>query len=190
MSRLSQTSLLLTTLLGLSACGFHLRQSVALPASMQHMHINGNGDLQRRLGRALAASGVVIEDRGGPNIAELQIPATSFNTETVSFSGYARVTEYAVHYHVQFYVNDAAGKSLIGMQSIDMSREFSYDATDPIGNASQVQEIQGGLIGDMVQAMLFRLQAAQKHPDAVKVPQADTAPPPARPAGSLPTDSL
>ncbi len=31
-----------------------------------------------------------------------------------------------------------------------MSREFSYDATNTIGTASQTEEIQRSLIGDMV----------------------------------------
>jgi LPS-assembly lipoprotein len=35
-----------------------------------------------------------------------------------------------------------------------------------VGNASQVQEIQRSLNDDMVQAILFRLQAAGKHPQA------------------------
>ncbi len=185
MSRLFRASLLLIVLAGLGGCGFHLRQSVALPPTMQHIHINGNGDLQRRLTRALVASGITVEDKGGPGIAEMQFPTSSFSTETVSVSGYAQVTEYAVHYHVQFYVNDHESKPLVALQNIEMSREFSYDAYDPIGNASQVQEIQGGLIGDMVQSILFRLRAAEKHPEALKVPQSVAPLPTIKPSGSL-----
>jgi LPS-assembly lipoprotein len=83
-----------------------------------------------------------------------------------------RITEYAVHYQVQFNVVDADGQVLIPFQNINMSREFSYDATDTIGNASQVQEIQHSLIDDMVQAILFRLQAADgaNHGLATSVP--------------------
>jgi LPS-assembly lipoprotein len=44
-----------------------------------------------------------------------------------------------------------------------MSREYSYDASNTVGNESQVQELQRSLNDDMVQAILFRLQAASKH---------------------------
>ena len=64
MNRMLKISLLLTSALVLTACGFHLRQSVALPPSMQHIHLSvyGGGDLQRILDRALTASGVDVEE--------------------------------------------------------------------------------------------------------------------------------
>jgi LPS-assembly lipoprotein len=164
--------LLLVSVLALAACGFHLRQSAALPASMQHVHlvVDGRGDLQRNLARALEGSGVTLEDESGPGIAELKVPVAAFRTDMLSVSGYARVTEYAVHYQVEFLVTDHAGQVLVPSQRIDMSREYSYDATNPVGDTTQVEEIQRSLNDDMVQAILFRLQAAGKHPLAVPAP--------------------
>lgn len=169
--------LLLACVLTLAACGFHLRQSAALPASMQRVHlvVDGRGDLQRNLARALEGSGVTLEDAGGPGIAELKVPVAAFRTDMLSVSGYARVTEYAVHYQVEFLVTDSAGQVLVPSQRIDMTREYSYDATNPVGDTTQVEEIQRSLNDDMVQAILFRLQAAGKHPLAVPAP-ASSAP--------------
>ncbi|TPG10764.1 hypothetical protein EAH75_07410 [Rhodanobacter glycinis] len=163
--RLFQASLLLATALALSACGFHLRANAALPPQMQRVHltVNGGGDFQRRLTRALETSGVTVEDDSGAGIAELRVPVAAFGTDTLSAGGYVRITEYAVRYQVQFDVTDAAGNTLVPHQRIDMSREYSYDASNTVGNASQVQEIQRSLNDDMVQAILFRLQAASKH---------------------------
>lgn len=164
MNRLLRASLLVCTLV-LSACGFHLRQSAALPASMQHLHltVNGGGDLQRNLVRALEDSGVTVEDQGGPGVAELKIPVAQFGTDTLSVSGGARVTEYTVRYQVNFQVDDASGQVLVPQQRIDMARDYSYDATNTVGNTAQVEEIQRSLNDDMVQAILFRLQAAGRH---------------------------
>ena len=67
---------------------------------------------------------------------------------------------------MQFEVTDAAGQVLVPSQRIDMSREYSYDATNTVGNSSQVQEIQRSLNDDMVQSILFRLQAAGRHAPA------------------------
>jgi LPS-assembly lipoprotein len=164
MKRLLRASLLVCTL-ALSACGFHLRQSAALPASMQHMHlsVNGGGDLQRNLARALEDSGVTLEDEAGPGVAELKIPVAQFSTDMLSVSGGARVTEYTVTYQVHFEVDDGTGQALVPQQRIDMSRDYSYDATNTIGNEAQVEEIRRSLNDDMVQAILFRLQAAGRH---------------------------
>lgn len=168
-SRMFKASLMLVSALALTACGFHLRQSAALPPSMQRMHLSGGGgDLTRNLTRALEGSGVSVEDAPGAGIAELHIPVANFSTDTLTVSGYARVTEYAVHYQVQFSVDDGTGQSLVPQQTINMSREFSYDASNTVGSTAQVEEIQRSLNDDMVQAILFRLQAAQKHGGTVE----------------------
>jgi LPS-assembly lipoprotein len=168
MSRIVKASSLLVVLL-LAGCGFHLRQSVALPASMQRIHltVSGGGDLQRMLARSLRGSGVTVEDASGPGIAELTIPTAAFSNDILSVSGFSRVTEYAVHYTVRFSVSDGSGSVLIPAQDIRMSREYSYDAGNAIGNDAQVEEIQRSLNDDMVQSILFRLQAAARHADTV-----------------------
>lgn len=61
-------------MLGLAACGFHLRHGAQLPASMQkiHLSVSGNGDLERELARSLEISGARLVDarvRAWPNSA-------------------------------------------------------------------------------------------------------------------------
>jgi len=172
-SRLLRNACLLLVACVLGACGFHLRQSAALPPGMQRVHVvvNGNYALQQRLVRALQISGASVEDQPGAGIAELRVPVAAFSTETLSAGGYARVSEFAVHFQVQFEVGDGSGKTLVARQRVDMSREYSYDATNTVGNASQVQAIEQGLNDDMVQAILFRLQAAGRN---APVPPAGT----------------
>lgn len=173
---LFQGLLLLATTLVLGACGFHLRENATLPPAMQRVHlaVNGGGEFERHLARALQTSGATVEDVGGPGVAELRVPVAAFSTETLSAGGYVRVTEYAVHYQVQFDVLDPEGQVLVPQQRIDMSRNYSYDAGNTIGNASQVEEIQRSLNDDMVQAILFRLQAAGKHQLAAPASAAST----------------
>ncbi|MEO8802482.1 MAG: LPS assembly lipoprotein LptE [Rudaea sp.] len=161
-----RASLLLLVVLALSACGFHLRQNADLPQSMQRIHlaVSGSNSFQRELARALASAGVTVEDNAGPGIAELKVPTAAFSTETLTSGGYARISEYAIHYTVRFGVTDAGGQALVPLQNINMSREYSYDASNTVGNASQVAQIEKSLDNDMVQAIMFRLQAAGRHP--------------------------
>ncbi len=167
MSRLSKFAALLFTALILGGCGFHLRQSAALPPSMQRLHldVSGGGSLQRDLARSLVASGVDVQDNSGPGVAELRVPQAQFSTNTLTVSGLSRVTEYTVSYHVNFDVVGADGKLLLAPQDIEMSRNYSYDATNTVGNSAQVEQIQQSLNDDMVQAVLFRLQAAARRGD-------------------------
>ncbi|HTC27757.1 LPS assembly lipoprotein LptE [Dyella sp.] len=171
--------LLLLPVLALVACGFHLRGSTALPKGMERVHltVGGGGDLQRKIARALLASNVKVEKESGTGIAELHVPIQTFSIQTLTVNGVAQVTEYAVHYHVLFNAQDGTGKTIIPGESIDMQRSYSYDASQVIGTQAQVEAIQGSLVDDMVQAILFRLQAVRKNGEEAAVKAAGTAAP-------------
>ena len=155
----------LLPMLALAACGFHLRGSAAMPQGMQRVHltVGGGGDFQRKLARALLASNVTLEDSAGPGIAELHVPAQNFTVQSLTINGAAQVTEFAVRFHVVFTAADSDGKVIVPEQAIDLQREFSYDASQPVGTQSQMEQIQGSLIDDAIQSMLFRLQAVAKN---------------------------
>jgi LPS-assembly lipoprotein len=167
---------LLGLMLVLSACGFHLRKNANLPPQMQHVHltVSGGGNFERMLTRTLEHSGVTVEENSGPGIAEVRIPVAQFSTDSLNNGGYVRITEYAVRYLVEFDVADGEGRTLVPHQNITMQREFSYDASNTVGNDAQVQEIQRSLNEDMVQAILFRLEAAGQHELAVPASSAST----------------
>ncbi len=162
---------LVIVLAALAGCGFHLRRSAQLPAGMQRMHINLSGDTQLRRGlqRALKTSGVQLVDTSGPGVAELNIPQAGFRTDALTLSGRARISEYAVRYHVTFNATDADGSLLVKQQDINMSREFTYDARQAVGTATQVAQLEDSMRQDMVRAILFRLQAAGRHSAAPAV---------------------
>jgi hypothetical protein len=62
-------------------------------------------------------------------------------------------------------------------KAIDLQREYSYNAGQPVGTQAQVEAIQDSLVDDMVQAILFRLQAVRKHGEEAAVKAAGTAAP-------------
>ncbi len=152
--------LLILAALLLAGCGFHLRRSAQLTPALQHLHleISGGGALQRRLATALRLSGVTLEPATGPGIATLRVPVNAFRTQALTLTGFARVSEYSVHYDVQFEVVGADGRLLVPLQAIHMSRSFTFDQTQVIGSAGQQEQIQRSLVDDMTQAILMRLQ--------------------------------
>ena len=147
----------------LGGCGFHLRKEVALPASMQRLHIaiaDPNGQLARDLARALPRSGVQLVPAPGADVAELRIGANAFSTDVLSVSGAARANEYSLRYHVEFEVADGAGKVLLPKQTIELTREFTFDASQALGVTAETDMLTKELQRDMVQTILRRLEAA------------------------------
>lgn len=150
----------------LTACGFHLRRSADLPQGMQRVYlsVSGNSDFRRELARAVAATGSTVLDDPGPGVAELRVSDANFSTNALTITGQGRISEYAIGFHVAFNVTNDQGAILIPEQQIDMSREFTYDASHAIGRQTQVDAIQQSLVQDMVRAVMFRLQAMAEHP--------------------------
>lgn len=150
----------------LTACGFHLRRSADLPAGMQRVYlsVSGSSDFRRGLARAMAATGSTVVDEPGPGIAQMRVSDAHFSTNALTITGQGRISEYAVGFHVQFNVTNDQGNILVPQQQIDMSREFTYDASQAIGRQTQIEAIRDSLIQDMVRSVMFRLQAVAEHP--------------------------
>lgn len=146
----------------MAGCGFHLRKEAELPPGMQRVHVeiaDASSPLARDLDKALARAGAQIVDKVEPGVAVMKISANSLSTDVLSVGGTARANEYAIRYHVEFLVEDAAGTALLPKQTIELSRDFTFDATQALGVAAQTDLLTKELQRDMVQTILRRLEA-------------------------------
>jgi LPS-assembly lipoprotein len=146
----------------LGGCGFHLRREASLPASMQQLHIeiaDRSGDLARDLAQAIERSGADVVAQPGPGVAVMKVPANRVSTDVLSVGGNARATEYTLRHHVEFEVRDEAGGVLMPLQVIELTREFTFDASQALGVAAETDLLTKELERDMVQAILRRLEA-------------------------------
>ena len=146
----------------MAGCGFHLRKEADLPASMKKVHIqiaDPSSPLAKDLAKALPRSGTEVVDTVEPGVAVMNISANAFSTDVLSVGGNARATEYALRYHVELEVQDAAGTALLPKQTIELSREFTFDASQALGVAAEVDLLTQELQRDMTQTILRRLEA-------------------------------
>lgn len=159
--RLLPASLAVLALL-LAGCGFHLRKEVQLPESMKKVHIqiaDPSSPLAKDLAKALPRSGTEVVATVEPGVAVMNISANAFSTDILSVGGNARASEYSLRYHVEFDVQDTAGTALLPKQIIELSRDFTFDATQALGVAAETDLLTQELERDMVQTILRRLEA-------------------------------
>ncbi len=152
-------------LLALSACGFHMRGEVVLPAGLQRVNVQISdpfSPLKRDLDAALVRGGAKIETAPGDGIAEVVISAVSLAPVARSVGANAYVNEFSMVYHVELQITDGAGKIVIPKQVIEQSREFTFDQTQAIGTTAEQDEIKKEMERDMVQAVLRKVAAAAK----------------------------
>jgi len=146
----------------LGACGFHLRKEAELPPSMKRVYIVGadpSSLLAKDLTKALTRSGSQVVSQADADASVMKIGTNAFTTDVLSVSGTARASEYALRYHVEFEVQNAAGTALLPKQTIELSREFTFDASQALGVSAETDLLTKELQRDMVQTILRRLEA-------------------------------
>jgi LPS-assembly lipoprotein len=146
----------------LAGCGFHLRESAAVPAVMQqqvYLQVSGGGEFPRSLAAALRASKVNVLDTSTSGVATLSVPVAAFSSRLLTTGGYQKVGEYVVGFHVTFTLTDATGKTVIPAQSLELSHEFAVDQTQLLAISSETEAIERSLVREMTDAVMRRLEA-------------------------------
>jgi len=160
------TPLILTPLILLSACGFQLRQSQALPASLSPLRmeiVDPYSDLGGDLGEALQRAGLALSEGGasGP-VARLQISRDEVGLAPLTIGTSGRVQEYALRYVVQISLTDVDGGVVLPRQEIELSRDYAFDTAESLGSPGEEEVVREELRRDMVAAIMRRIEAAAR----------------------------
>jgi outer membrane lipopolysaccharide assembly protein LptE/RlpB len=157
--------IVLTLAAVLPACGFHPRQQIKLSDAVGPMKVE-TADPYSQLGTELASSlgrqGAVAPEAGKPS-ATLRITAEAWSTQPLSLDQFAQVREYMTRYRVDFVLQGADGLPRIEAQSIELSREYTYDANASSGSPAEQELIQRELRRDMQAAILRRIDIALRN---------------------------
>jgi len=150
----------------LSACGFHLRQSQALPATLSPLRIeiaDPYSGLGADLGEALRQSGLTLSEgaESGP-VARLRISKDSVGLTPLTIGTSGRVQEYALRYVVEVSLTDKDGKVVLPKQEIELSRDYAFDTTQSLGSPGEEEVVREELSRDMVAAIMRRIEAAAR----------------------------
>jgi LPS-assembly lipoprotein len=146
----------------MSACGFQLRDQAALPPAFAHTHIEGVSpydDFTIKLERALQAGGIEIApaDRA---TAILRIVDRRRGRRVLSVDADGKVREVEIYTIIRFKVTGKDGALILDEQSLTATRDFLFDETNVLGNASEAELLYQDMEDELVRLMLYRLQAA------------------------------
>ena len=172
--------------LGLAACGFELRDEVALPESLSAS--------RRHAGRVRAARARPLggararrrgrRRRGAGRRGVVRIPVDAMATEPLSVSDAARVQEFLIRYRVELEVVDAAARVLLPLTPIELTRDYSYDETQALGAAAEEELLRKELRREMAQQVLRRHRAARRRRRSARRPSGSSR----TPHASAPTE--
>jgi len=183
---------LLVLMLGLSACGFHLREPLVLPPDMGPVRVVARDPYSplaeslrvaaERAGATLAADDVV------DGVATLRIQSEVWASLPISVDQYGRSQEYTLRYATVFSVERADGSTLIPKQVIELARDYISVPTRSTGTESEKELLTREMRKDMTAAILRRLDARLRQPAGNADADTATVPADALPATDVPND--
>lgn len=123
-----KTALLsLTIMVGLSACGFQLRDHYQVPQTLQQMHlqaVNSMG-LEESLKQRLLTAGIQLVDQNQSGVTQLRVLSDSLDRRTLSLFESGQVAEYELLYRVDYQVI-RDGEAVIE-DSVEVARDYQDD---------------------------------------------------------------
>lgn len=155
---------LATIALAVTACGFRLREEIALPPSLQRVTLEVADEfspLARDLEAALERAGAEVVAAGSEGAGAVRVPVNTLATEVLTVGGTARVAEYLIRYRVELEVVDARGIVLLERAPLELARDYSFDETQALGAASEEALLRKELQREMAQQILRRIETIE-----------------------------
>ncbi|MCQ8127218.1 LPS-assembly lipoprotein LptE [Methylomonas rivi] len=145
----------------LTACGYHLRGSIALPAALKNMYLFGaSGALNAETKAVLKASDGKLAN--SPNDAGIVVKVLKedFRRRVLSVGSTGKSSEVELNYYLRFQFYDNKENPLQEEQTIEISREFFNDQTAILAKENEESLIQKEIYRQAVRMLMSRAQAA------------------------------
>jgi LPS-assembly lipoprotein len=143
-------------------CGFAPRGALKVPEGFGAIAVTAADpyspladDLRRSLQRAGANTTASSE-----GAARLAITSESWETRPISVDAFVAVREVETRYRVTFELVDAAGAKRLDQQTVELTRDYVYEAAEAFGNPGEQEIVQQELRRDMQAAILRRVDLA------------------------------
>jgi LPS-assembly lipoprotein len=157
-----KTILLIVLAFALAGCGFHLRGTADMPFDTVYVPGATSG-IALGLARNLrAGSSVKVVDDAKQAEAILEFSGETRAKEILSLTGAGRVREFRLRYRVGFRVHDGKGNDYVPQNTLELTREVTYNDADVLAKESEEELLFRDMQGDMVQQIMRRLSAAHK----------------------------
>ncbi len=166
MQRFLKLVFLSVLLLGLTACGFHLRQPQTFSPQLQSVYLNAstpNDPFTQTLMRTLIANNVTVvsdpkQASATINILNIQSGSTMMAGGGMNISG-----AYVASLTVNFSVVAHDGTVLIPPRSVQQSQNFMSNATQVLSGASTVNQLTSQMdqsLADQIMNQLAKIPAS------------------------------
>ncbi len=147
-------------LLFVSACGYHLRGEINVPANLQSVYLQGaSPQLRKALRNALVSSNVSLVDAITQADVVVQVDKEHMDNRVLSLSTTGRANEYELAYSLQYRLLDKSGKSLAKPQTIRINKDYYNNQQTVLAKNNEEQVIRKEIYRQAVRALFTRYHA-------------------------------
>ena len=151
-------------MLALSACGFQLRGSSALPEEMSVTYLKFKkpyGSLMEDFSEALRAHHVTVTDDRSEATAVLVIIRNDRDKDVLSVDNRGKVLELQLRQTIQFSVKTSDNLPLVEPQKVTLTRNYLYSSTDVLSKDREEAVVRRILQQELVNLAMLRITAAR-----------------------------
>jgi LPS-assembly lipoprotein len=143
----------------LAGCGFQLQGTITTPPEMARTYISAldnRSQFYRELREALETTGVQLVDIESDATAVFRILYDHTDQRVLSVSARNVPTEYEVYYTIE-YALDSGTKTLLERQTLNLTRDYTYDPTLVLGKEHEQQLLRDAIVDDLVRIVLKQI---------------------------------
>ena len=153
-------SAILFLVLGLSACGFHLRNKIALPADLGPVRVTSTtlySPLAESLATGLKQAGAIPAETDAKDVATLEVLSERWGDLPISIDAFGRAQEFSLRYAAVFVFRRADGSILVPQQVVELSRDYVSPPVDVTGTTTEREVLATELRREMAASILRRV---------------------------------
>lgn len=154
--------LLLSLIVSLTACGFNLRGSYAVPLSMKQMCLQDSNapQLGRELAQRLERSKVVLQTDSSACVV-LKIHSAELERSVLSLFPNAQVAEYQLNYSVEYSLAFAGEEAR--QYTALVVRDYQDDPDAVMAKSKEMDMLEAELRRYAAEQILLRLASLERH---------------------------
>ena len=170
--------------LALAGCGFHLRDSLALPEDTPPVQVVSTTPFSERatiLERNLRNAGAPVVTREqvqadpGMAVARLDIVSERWGDLPIAIDDQGRAQEFSLRYAAIFAFRLAGGTDLVPQQAVELSRDYVSPPEDATGTSTEREILADELRREMAASILRRIDGVARARAATTAAGAGTA---------------
>ena len=157
--------------LALAGCGFHLRDSLALPEDTPPVQVVSTtpfSELATILERNLRTAGAPVVTREqvqadpGMAVARLDIVSERWGDLPIAIDDQGRAQEFSLRYATIFAFRLADGTELVPQQAVELSRDYVSPPEDATGTSTEREILADELRREMAASILRRIDGVAR----------------------------